>query len=176
MVLSVQFFSSLFSEDGASREVLIPEFDNSEFNGEGDRVPEEKWNKVVISPESGIDVIVLEGWCVGFQPLDESVLEEKWKKGKYESEISTRSEQQFPMRTLQNHELSSYIEINRNLQTYCDVFMGPQHLDYLVHPGTDDLMNVYRWRMQQEHALRRSQDAGMPDEQVISFVECYMPA
>lgn len=106
VALSVQFFSSLFSEDGASREVLIPEFDNSEFNGEGDRFPEEKWKKVVISPESGIDVIVLEGWCVGFQPLDESVLEEKWKKGKYESEISTRSEQQFPMRTLQNHELS----------------------------------------------------------------------
>jgi D-glycerate 3-kinase len=54
--------------------------------------------------------------------------------------------------------------------------MGPQHLDYLVHLDTDDLMNVYRWRLEQEHALRKSRDTGMSDEQVVSFVECYMPA
>lgn len=97
-------------------------------------------------------------------------------KAKDGSKASTESGQQLPTRTLQNHELSSYIEINCNLQTYCDVFMGPQHLDYLVHLDTDDLTNVYRWRMQQEHALRRNQNKRMSDEQVIPFVECYMPA
>ena len=54
--------------------------------------------------------------------------------------------------------------------------MGPQHLDYLVHLDTDDLTNVCRCIMQQEHALRRNQNKVMSDEQVIPLVECYMPA
>jgi D-glycerate 3-kinase len=29
------------------------------------------------------------------------------------------------------------------------MFMGPQHFDYLVHLDTDDLVNVYEWRIQQ---------------------------
>jgi D-glycerate 3-kinase len=95
VALARQFFNNLFSEDDAAREVLIPEFDKSRFNGEGDRVPEEHWKKVRVSPESAMDVIVLEGWCVGFQPLDESTIEEKWKEAKYESksphEVSSNS-------------------------------------------------------------------------------------
>lgn len=72
---------------------------------------------------------------------------EKWMKAKDGSKASTESGQQLPTRTPQNHDLTSYFEINRNLQTYCDAFMGPQHLDYLVQFDTDDLTNVYRWRM-----------------------------
>ena len=72
--------------------------------------------------------------------------------------------------------MSSYIAINRNLQTYCDVFTGPQYVDYLVHLDTDDLMNVYRWRLEQGHALHKNKNRGTTSEECISFVECYMPA
>lgn len=41
--------------------------------------------------------------------------------------------------------------------------MGPRHFDYLFHLDTDDLVNVYEWRVQQEHALWRMKNQGMTD-------------
>ncbi|PYH88174.1 hypothetical protein BO71DRAFT_436003 [Aspergillus ellipticus CBS 707.79] len=56
------------------------------------------------------------------------------------------------------------------------MFMGPEHLDCLIHLDTDDLANVYRWRLQQEHALHRARNQGMTDAEVVAFVQGYMPA
>lgn len=83
---------------------------------------------------------------------------------------------QFPTMILRYHAVSSCIEVNHNLRTYCDIFMGPQYVDYLVHLDTDELTNVYRWRLEQERVLCRDTLPGMIDEKVISFVECHMPA
>jgi D-glycerate 3-kinase len=176
--LVVEFLRSLVPTTASPHEVLIPEFDKSRFNGEGDRVPRDHWKKITVSTVSTIDVVVLEGWCFGFQPLSESAIEEKWKKAKYGQSPSDDDydDGEFPTRTLQNHALSSYIEINRNLKTYCDMFMGPQYVDFLVHLDTNDLMNVYRWRLEQEHALHKTKNRGMSDDQVIEFIRCYMPA
>jgi D-glycerate 3-kinase len=44
--------------------VRLPAFDKSRFGGAGDRVPEERW--AAAAPP--LDVVVLEGWCVGFYP------------------------------------------------------------------------------------------------------------
>ncbi|OKL59643.1 hypothetical protein UA08_05311 [Talaromyces atroroseus] len=175
--LVMEFLRSLVTTAASPQEVLIPEFDKSKFNGEGDRVPRDHWKKVTVSTTSTIDVVVLEGWCFGFQPLSESAIEEKWKEAKNgQTSLNDGNDAEFPTRTLQNHALSSYIEINRNLRTYCDMFMGPQHVDFLVHLDTHDLMNVYRWRLEQEHALHKSKNRGMSNDQVIEFIKCYMPA
>ncbi|RAL10701.1 TDA10 family protein [Aspergillus homomorphus CBS 101889] len=172
-----EFFDSLtVTPANSPSEVLIPEFDKSRFNGEGDRVPREQWRRVPVSLDSSVEVLVLEGWCVGFQPLSRSAIEAKWKEAKEHVPLLEDSESGFPTRTLQNHALDSYLTINQNLQTYCDMFMGPQHLDFLVHLDTDDLANVYRWRMQQEHALHLAKNQGMTDEEVVAFVKGYMPA
>ena len=39
-----------------------------------------------------------------------------------------------------------------------------------------DLRNVYRWRLQQEHAMWKVKGAGMSDDAVRAFVRGYMPA
>ncbi|PYI17394.1 P-loop containing nucleoside triphosphate hydrolase protein [Aspergillus violaceofuscus CBS 115571] len=173
-----EFFDSLtVTPETSPREVCIPEFDKSRFHGEGDRVPRDEWRRASVSLESPVDVLVLEGWCVGFQPLSEQAIEAKWTAAQAHPPASgPDSESGFPTQTLQNHELASYFTINASLRNYCDMFMGPQHLDFLVHLDTDDLANVYRWRMQQEHALRRVKNQGMTDEEVIAFVKGYMPA
>lgn len=54
--------------DPASTSTLkLPSFDKSQFNGEGDRVPEADWRTV----DGPIDVVLFEGWCVGFCPKSE---------------------------------------------------------------------------------------------------------
>lgn len=54
--------------------------------------------------------------------------------------------------------------------------MGPSHFDALVHLTTDDLANVYRWRLGQEKALREARGSGMTDAEVVRFINIYMPS
>lgn len=165
LALARSFFESLNSDRG----VLIPSFDKSKFNGEGGRAPVEMWTRV---PEDTIvDVVVFEGWCVGFQPLDENDLRARWTDAVQTSVVSI-----YPTKTLKGHSVEDLLEANTHLRDYCELFMGPRHLDFLVHLDTDDLLNVYQWRLQQEHALRRRVGESMTDEEVVRFVKGYMPA
>lgn len=165
MALARSFFESLNS----GREILIPAFDKSKFNGEGGRAPVETWER--IPSDATLDVVVFEGWCVGFRPLEELDLQKRWEDG-----VQNVSTGVYPTETLKDHALEHLLEANTNLRGYCDLFMGPQHLDFLVHLDTNDLVNVYQWRMQQEHALRQRTNESMTDEEVIQFVKGYMPA
>ena len=55
-------------------QVALPVFDKSLFGGEGDRASQAQ---VVRGP---VDVVVLEGWCVGFYPVRKEVVEERWER------------------------------------------------------------------------------------------------
>lgn len=44
--------------------VAVPRYDKSRHGGQGDRRPENEWPVVTKVP----DIIVLEGWCLGFRP------------------------------------------------------------------------------------------------------------
>jgi D-glycerate 3-kinase len=54
---------SLLQKYEPGREILIPRFDKSLFNGKGDRIEKEKWTKV----DYPVDIVFLEGWCLGFK-------------------------------------------------------------------------------------------------------------
>ncbi|KAJ6093402.1 hypothetical protein N7486_008691 [Penicillium sp. IBT 16267x] len=162
--LSVSFFKSLTD----SEEVSIPSFDKSLFNGEGGRVPSHKWKHITTSD---IDIVIFEGWCVGFQPLAEEQVRFRWGEA---GKVTGGSA--YPTDTLKEHAIVHLLGVNDSLRQYCELFMGPSHFDYLVHLDTDDLVNVYEWRMEQERALRQYKGAGMTDEEVVDFVKGYMPA
>lgn len=162
--LSTSFFRSLVD----SEVISIPSFDKSLFEGEGGRVPSHEWDRV---NTSDIDIVIFEGWCVGFQPLTEQQVRLRWS----ESGNST-SETIYPTETLKEHAIEHLLGVNASLQQYCELFMGRRHFDYLVHLDTDDLVNVYEWRMQQERTLRQQKGSGMTDAEVVRFVKGYMPA
>lgn len=161
--LAARFFQQV-AEHARSNDtsVKIPSFDKSKFNGEGDRVPEDQWE--VIQPGIPLDVVVFEGWCLGFRPLTDDAVKQKWEAAKGS-----------PQMTLGNHELEHLLAINRNLAQYCEAFMSPQNFDCFVHLDTEDLSTVYTWRTQQEHALIKARGTGMTDKQVVAFVNGYMP-
>ena len=47
-------------------EVCIPRFDKSALNGKGDQLPRNRWDRV----QTPCDVVVVEGWMVGFSACD----------------------------------------------------------------------------------------------------------
>lgn len=173
-ILAEEFFGTL--TDGRQSHLRVPFFDKSQFNGEGDRAAGEDWKRV--SRTEPIDVLVFEGWCVGFQALSEETLHRKWLgASNVDYHEPTERAPEYAIVTLPEHPLEHLRALNDNLKRYNVTFMGPQHFDYVVHLDTDDLANVYDWRMQQEQAMRRAtQKMGMSKEQVISFVRGYMPA
>jgi D-glycerate 3-kinase len=142
----------------------VPQYDKSAFSGLGDRVPESQWapvNSVLSDPQQRrVQVVLVEGWCVGFRPLPAAEVEARWRSG------STR--------TLHSHKVEHLLFINEQLRAY-DAALTDR-LDAFVHIDAADTAWVYGWRLQQEAGLRRETGSGMTDEQVVKFVDAYYPA
>lgn len=71
---------SVLSSFRARRDLRIPTYDKSAFNGQGDRVQKAKWLKIGGGQERSIDLVILEGWCLGFRALDDANLAACWKQ------------------------------------------------------------------------------------------------
>ncbi|PVH81907.1 P-loop containing nucleoside triphosphate hydrolase protein [Cadophora sp. DSE1049] len=172
--LAKEFFEQF--EQPQEGDIWIPFFDKSLFQGDGDRAPRDQWRTV----KGPVDVLIFEGWCVGFKPIEKEAAEKKQQEAIRIRESSNKSQKtpasDYSTSTLADHDLSHLLWVNEQLDQYCRGFMGPQNFDFFVHLDTDDLANVYIWRTQQEHALLERKGSGMTDEQVVKFVQVYMPA
>lgn len=147
-------FTSLVS----AQPTLIPQYDKSAFNGLGDRSPRSAWIPVNQPGQPTVQVVLLEGWCVGFRSVARDEVEAKWRA---------------PSRTLHTHKLEDLFFVNDQLKEYdvvTDLF------DAFIHIDAEDTEYVYDWRLQQERQLRHEKGSGMTDEQVVKFVDAYYPA
>ncbi|KAI9799507.1 MAG: hypothetical protein M1833_004029 [Piccolia ochrophora] len=142
----------------------IPSYDKSAFDGKGDRLPHQDWEEVNGSGRPSIDVIIFEGWCVGFRALEEAELRRKWEGAREEKQLESR---------LWRHGFEELRFVNNALKAYgglTDTF------DALIHIDAENTQYVYAWRQEQEASLRASRGSGMTEEQVNAFVNGYYPA
>jgi len=72
--LGVEILSRLKT---ANKRLELPRFDKSLFGGEGDRLPMDGSGTIVEQPPA-VDVVIFEGWCVGFYPISEEELLSRW--------------------------------------------------------------------------------------------------
>ena len=61
------------------RRTIAPTYDKSAFDGEGDRYPQASWQRFNEVDDESVAIILLEGWCVGFRPLDVRKLQSRWQ-------------------------------------------------------------------------------------------------
>lgn len=148
----------LFAALSEGRECRVPEYDKSLFSGHGNRVPEEKWQIVNKPGEPKIQVVIFEGWCVGFRALAKE--EVKRKREGYS-------------RTLKAHPLEHLLFVNEKLREY--EVMNRQ-FDAFIHIDAEETDFVYKWRQEQEKVLREEKGSGMSVEEVTRFVDGYYPA
>lgn len=75
-------------QDLANRKtnIKIPSYDKSAFNGAGDQKPESEWQVINKDGSPPIEVVVFEGWCVGFRALSDEQVERKWRTEKADYE------------------------------------------------------------------------------------------
>ena len=158
---------SLLSELRVGRPARIPAYDKSAFNGLGDRVAEEQWQVVNQNGQSATKVVILEGWCVGFRPLDSVELRRKW-----EAAVAQKEQRVYEGR-LGWTRFEDVEFINDALRGYDQL---TDQLDALIHIDAEDSMYVYSWRLEQEAHLRKSKGSGMTDAQVLEFINGYYPA
>ena len=112
----------------ANKPSIIPRFDKAR----DDRKPKYQWDVV----EHPVDIILLEGWCVGSSALDDITLAT-------------------PINALEQQEDASgiwrkYIS-DTLVQQYVPFF---SRLDYLLFLQIPDFNCVYQWRKKQEDKLR----------------------
>ncbi|CAK7894933.1 probable ATP-dependent kinase Tda10p [[Candida] anglica] len=148
--LGIEILNKLKYWDGTP--VDIPIYDKSAFSGEGDRT-----SSFQVSTRP--DIIIFEGWFNGFQPLDEDQARVRYLTSK-----ATQS-------CLQKHKLYDVLDVNETLQSYKKIW---DMFDYFIYLDSD-YKNVYKWRLEQEHDLIAKSGSGMTDEQVVKFIDRYIP-
>lgn len=154
----MQLARELFSALEQGQEVKIPMYDKSAYNGQGDRVPSSQWKTRNSPGEPRIQVVIFEGWCVGFRAL---------------SPVDTKARLEAPSTTLGEYRLEDLEFVNGKLAGY-DVMTDT--FDAFIHIDAEETGFVYDWRLEQEAALRRDRGSGMTDEMVRRFVDGYYPA
>ncbi|CZS92147.1 related to ATP-binding protein, putative pantothenate kinase [Rhynchosporium agropyri] len=155
----IELAATVFDALKEGREVRVPSYDKSLFNGAGDRVPVSEWRTVNRPGEEKIRVVIFEGWCVGFRALGSSGV-----RAKIEAEGT---------RTLHSHRVQDLLFVDEKLEGY---EVMNRTFDALIHIDAEETEFVYEWRQQQEEVMRRERGMGMSREQVVRFVDGYCPA
>jgi D-glycerate 3-kinase len=137
--------------DGLARpgETPLPAFDKAT----DERRPKSAWN----TTEGPLDVVILEGWCVGARPEPASRLA---------APINALERQEDPDAAWRH-------DVNRQLAgPYQALFSRLDRLVLLQAPGFDV---VRGWRAEQEAKLRASAgpDAGLTDAEIDRFIQHY---
>jgi D-glycerate 3-kinase len=158
----MQLARELFTALKNGTPVRIPQYDKSAYDGQGDRVPYSQWEEVNRLGHARVQVIIFEGWSVGFRALAPEEVERK--------QAASRAQKSA---TLWKHRLEDLLFVNEKLREY-DVMTNM--FDAFIHIDALETIYVYGWRLEQEAALRKDKGAGMTDEQVIKFVDGYYPA
>ncbi|KAF7315138.1 hypothetical protein MIND_00028100 [Mycena indigotica] len=151
----------------AGNPVELPRFDKSLFNGQGDRIPLGLPDATVV--QQPVDVVLLEGWCVGFCPISTKELEIRWnadwarERTRLGLGDSTRKEDVMAV----NEALEHYIPLWQMFDVFIQLKPSPPASQFSV---------VYKWRLQQEHHMKaRNGGRGMDDAAVKAFVDRYIP-
>lgn len=143
LALGADSLNNLCSLTQKGTKAKIPRYDKSAYNGRGDRADPCTWPEI----EGPLEVVLLEGWMLGFKPLS--------------SEVVKAVDPQLEV-------------VNRNLESYYDAW--EKFIGSWILIKVDDTNWVYEWRLQAEIAMREEGKPGMSDEQVADFVSRYMPA
>lgn len=106
--------------DDAVREVLLPAYDKSAHSGAGDRAPREEWGRA----KAPLDVLLFEGWCVGFCPVSAEEVGQRWE-AEIERKRVASSREGLEGKDSASFRLSDYrkediLQVNEKLRAYLE--------------------------------------------------------
>lgn len=155
---------SLFRDLRERQPTRLPSYDKAAYHGAGDR-DEGRWLTINNKEDETVDVVIFEGWCVGFRPLSDQALEAEWRDA---VAAVQREGPEGDKSQLGRQELSSVLFVNDALRGYNGL---TDALDAFVHVDAQETQWVYAWRLEQEQKLREARGTGMSDDAVRRFVD-----
>lgn len=145
-----KLLKSVLDDLNAGKSTRIPRFCKST----DDRFEESQWELV----EGDVDVVLFEGWCWGVNPQSEQEL--RFPINDLELQFDPKGDWRHSVnRCLEKHYLPLYKTMDKWLM--------------IVAPSFG---SVYKWRLQQEHKLRDSDQTGehiMTDSQIENFIQYF---
>lgn len=109
--LGIETFTAITNR---KQNIRVPSYDKSAFNGAGDKLPVSNWETCNREGEPPVEVVIFEGWCVGFRALSDDQVEQKWKAAvqEYESKGDAYEGR------LGRLQLDSVLFVNNKLREY----------------------------------------------------------
>jgi len=130
--------------------LMLPQFDKSRHNGQGDRS-----NPLEIPAPN---ILLFEGWFVGTQPIDNTIFS---NTEVLPNPIISPTDRQFAA------------DNNRRLHDYRPLW---NRLDSLMVLYPEDYRLSQRWRLQAEQSMKAQGKSGLSDEEIEAFVTYFWKA
>ena len=130
-----------------SQPILIPRFDKSLWNGQGDRSEPD----IINQP----DIVLFEGWFVGVRPINEIEF----------------NDPPLPIKTEEDRQFAK--DINRKLKAYLPLW---NQLDNFMILYPQDYHFSKQWRKEAEQKMILSGKTGMTEQQIDEFVNYFWKA
>jgi D-glycerate 3-kinase len=137
--LGLELFKQLHDQE--TTEILIPRFDKSAYDGNGERTNFERVNKP--------DLVLFEGWLVGVRPINESLFNHP------------------PHPILTPEDIQFAKDNNQRLADYLPLW---EQLDSLIILDPQDYHFSLQWRKDAEHQMIAQGKTGMSDQEIENFV------
>lgn len=145
LALGINVIDQCLQGDRATK-ILIPRFDKSAYSGAGDRTMPETISKP--------DILLFEGWFVGFQPL-------------------TAYPEDFPEPIVREQDRQFAQDNNQRLQAYVPLW---SKLDSLIVLDLEDYHLSQQWRREAEQKMIAQGKTGMSEQECDRFVEYFWHA
>lgn len=151
--------------------VSVPSYDKSANEGRGERRPRSEWKQVNLP----IDVLLIEGWCLGFKAISHKEILEIYNRQIIAPPIQQQLQQDQRQRPdqlmLRRHPIDSLYFLNDRLRDMENQIYP--FIDAFVQIQSPDIGVVYEWRWEQEV---KSNGARLSRDQCDGFVRGFMPA
>ena len=118
----------------------IPQFDKSLFSGEGDRSP------ASIDVTGPVDVIIFEGWMVGFTSISADELSITYESASSDPAAYASKYLDYDLPRFLRHNLASLQDVNKRLRQY-ESKLWPL-LQCMVRMSPRSMAFVWEWRLQ----------------------------
>ncbi|KAG8967554.1 hypothetical protein FRC03_009807 [Tulasnella sp. 419] len=167
----VELGESLFKQFVKNNEdVEIPVFDKSQFNGEGDRLSQG------IKVKTPVDVVLFEGWSMGFYPLEQEQLRKRYLDVT-SSKLDIVPAEPDVAEIVKRHRVDDLLVVNEFLKGYVEKLYPYFDIFVKIGPPKERPFGaIYGWRLEQEHYMKSTNGGvGMSDEAVRHFVDRYIP-
>lgn len=152
---------------------LIPRYDKSKHGGLGDRCPREQW----LSIESPQDIILMEGWFLGFTPINFDF--RKLPQNNHSVQCARSALPavsgwvQKLISNFSSQERVYLTEIDNLLKSYQQLF---EFFDALIYLKPKEISYVLKWRIQAEQNMRALGKEGLSDEEIKVYIQKFLPA